>query len=636
MSTISSSISRVSSSQLAQQTLGSLQQTNVDLLKLQEQLSTGERINRPSDDPSAIGSVISLSQILQTFNQRLNNLDLASNVVNVTDQAYSDISDQLLQAQSVASSQIGAGSDAETRTSQATIINGILDSILEISNRDVQGVHLFAGSSSSTQPFVEKFGGYQYVGSTTNLTNNLSDSFQIDVNNNGADALGALSSRVQGTVDLDPNATASTRLVNVNGARGVGVTLGSVAVTVNGTTSSVDLTSADTLGDIVKLVNNSLGSAGSLAVSAKGFTLTANAGNTIQISDLGSNAVAADLGLNITASSGSTVGGDIDPRITNLTDLTQLGASVDLSGGLKITNGEVTKVIDTSGVTTVQDLINTIDAADIGVKLQINSDATGFNLVNTVSGTALSIGENAGGTTAGDLGIRSFTGSTQLSDFNGGLGVQTIAGQNDLRIQLGDGSTIDVNLDGATTVQGVLDKINTAGGGNVTASLASDGNGIELTDNVGGGGDFKVEALNNSTAAADLGLLKNAGASSTLSGDDNATVETDSIFSHLVDLRNALLNNDSNAITIAGQKLQADSTLIATQRAKVGVTANQIAGEQSRTQDRQTQTKALLSDIRDTDYTTAITRLTQLQQQLQANLAATSKILNLSLLNFLQ
>ena len=616
--------------------LANLRRTNVGLLKIQEQLSTGQRVNRPSDDPAAIGSISTLRKVLEDFEQKLSNLDRAGNVVDQTDQALGEASNLLIEASSVAVSQIGINSDADTREAQATVIDGIIDSFLEISNRDYQGLHLFAGQKSASAPFIEKFGGYQYIGSRTNLTDDLGGTQIIDINSNGATAFSALSSRVQGAVDLDPDAAATTRIDNVNGARSSGVSLGTVAVDVNGTITNIDLSAADTLGDVADLINNTLGADGALNVTANGFTLTAGAGNTITISDIGAGVVAADLGIGITATSGSTAGGDLDPRVTNLTDLTQLGASVNLAGGLKITNGNTTKVINTSTVTTVQDLINTVKAADIGVRIEINANGTGLNLINEVSGTQLSVGENAGGSTATDLGLRSFSSSTELSDFNLGLGVRIESGVDDFQIELGDGTTvIPVNLDGATTVQDVINAINTAGGGDVTASLTADGNGITLTDNIGGGSDFKVTALNNSFAAEDLGIRKNAGASATLNGDDVATVQSESIFTHLMMLRDGLLNNDEDAITIAGEALQADVSELATERAKVGVRANAITNQVERTEDRKVTTEALLSDLRDADYATAITRLTQLQQQLEANLTVSSNLLSLSLLDFI-
>ena len=52
----------------------------------------------------------------------------------------------------------------------------------------------------------------------------------------------------------------------------------------------------------------------------------------------------------------------------------------------------------------------------------------------------------------------------------------------------------------------MINDINTATGGKVTASLATTGSGIVLTDSSGGGGTLAVTPLNHSNAAADLGL----------------------------------------------------------------------------------------------------------------------------------
>src|SRR5206468_7588634 len=101
---------------------------------------------------------------------------------------------------------------------------------------------------------------------------------------------------------------------------------------------------------------------------------------------------------------------------------------------------------------------------------------TGIDLLNEEQGTDLTIGEN-GGTTAADLGVRSFSAGTPLGDLNFGKGIRTGAGA-DIQITRRDGTTFQVDLDPSTTVQDVIDKINTAAsaaGGGITASFASTG-----------------------------------------------------------------------------------------------------------------------------------------------------------------
>jgi flagellar hook-associated protein 3 FlgL len=640
MASVTVNMVRVSTALTGDQLLRNIQKTNVSLLKLQEQISTNKKVNRPSDAPESISRIGSLNWLLMRFTQRTTDLSNASNISNVTDQALSDASAQLQQAKSIASSQIGVTATAETRAAQATVVSGLLDGLMQIANRDFDNIHLFGGEKAATTPFATALGGIQYSGSTHNLQVDATGPAPLEANSNGLEAFGALSNRLKGTVDLDPNATSTTRLADINGARGIGFTPGKVQVTVDGTSVNVDLTTADTLGDVVTRINAAINNidptAGSIAVAPDGFALTANAAHTLSIAEVGGGVTASDLGIAISATAATVNGYDIDPKLTLTTSLSQLGASVNLAGGLKITNGPTTRTINTAALNTVEDLLNAVNNAGVGVRLELNDTRTGFNLYNEVSGASLSVGEN-GGTTATDLGIRSFQGATLLSEFNNGAGVRQIAGQPDFRINLLDGTYVDVNIDGNNTVQDVINTINTAGAGKVAASLATTGNGIVLSDLTGGStATFNVTPLNGSFAAQDLGIYKNAGATATISGSDTAQVQADSVFSHLIQLRDALNQNDERGITLAGEAIDRDLARISSARAAVGVRANRIESEKTQIASQTTQTKSMLSDLQDTDITEAISRFTQMQQQLQANLQTAGKLLQMSLLDFLR
>lgn len=641
MATIPPNLARVATSLSGDLLLRNMRRTNVDLLRLQSQIASGKKISQPSDEPQSISSINTLQAILDRIASQNNLVKRAQDVNDVTDQALSDVSTALLQAQDVASSQVGVTTNAETRANQAAVVDGIIDGLLRIANRDYDNLFVFGGLRSDTVPFTSEFGGIRYVGSRSNLLGETADTaFPLELNSNGDASLGALSRRVTSQVDLDPQVAAQTRIADVHGARDLGVAKGAVVLDVDGTQVQVDLTTSDTLADVVTRINSAINAidntAGSLSINPAGFTLTASAGHTITLGDLGTGVTAADLGINLTASAGSVSGGDLDPRLILITPLSQLGVSVDLAGGIRIVNGSVTKDISFAAATTIQDLINAVDAAHIGARLEINAAGTGFNLVNEVSGANMSVGE-LGGSTAADLGLRSFDASTSLSDFNHGDGVRILGNSTaDFRIEVGDGTLVDVSLTGATDVQDVLDAVNTAGAGKVSAALASTGNGIVLTDLSGGAGQFKVIQINNSFAAQDLGISKNATGSTTLAGDDTAQIRTESVFTHLIALRDALRNNDIGGITEAGTRIQADLSRVAEVRATIGVRSDRIQNELARNEDRTTQTQSILSDLRDTDMTEAISRFTQLQQQLQANLQTAGQLLRLTLLDFLQ
>jgi flagellin-like hook-associated protein FlgL len=304
-------------------------------------------------------------------------------------------------------------------------------------------------------------------------------------------------------------------------------------------------------------------------------------------------------------------------------------------------------VADFSAATTIQDLINEVDRLNLGLRLGISSDGTGLNLVSEVSGIDLSVGENAGGTTATDLGLRSFGLSTLLSDFRFGLGIETQQGSDDLAFELHDGRTFNVNLDGLATVGQVITTINTAaagltvgapgsGGTDFNLGLATDGNGFLFEDNTAGPGDFRVTQLNASLAATHLGINKNSGAGGSLLGDDEAQVRVESVFTHLIKLRDTLVSGNSSGITLAGEAIERDVESVALARAEVGVRSQRAEQQQQRSAELKTTEQSMLSELQDTDFTEVITRFVQLQQQLQAALQIGSQNLQLSFLDFLR
>ena len=646
MSRIASFNSRTSNLLLADQLLNSLQKTQKQLLTAQEQIATGKTLNRPSDKPGAIAAALRLRDLQRERGQTDVNIQHALASLDTTDAALGDVSDVLLEAKGIAQTQVGIGSDAETRKTQATVIDGQIQALLTIANRQYQGVSVFAGSNSALpggQVFESFLGGVRYKGTTTNLTNDTGELAKQPFVSNGVDAFGSLSTRVKSNIDLAPSATSSTRIRDITGGQGVPVRLGSVTVTVNGTDTLVDLKDADTLGDVadrLTAVIQASDPTASLGVNTTGFTLDGGA-STVSIADVGTGQTAADLGINLTAAATTVSGADLNPRLTRLTQLADLGTVVDFASGLTITHGTTTKTADFSAAQTVEDLINVIDQLDLGLRLEINAAGSGLDLVSEVSGIALAVGEN-GGTTAADLGLGTFGADTALADFRNGIGVIGKEGESDFAIELHDGRSFEVNLDGLSTVGDVVAAVEaaaTAAGvtvpGEFAIGYATTGTGLSLTDNTVGAGEFKVTQLNESLAATHLGIAQNAGAGSAIAGTDNAKVQVASVFTDLINLRDALLGDDSTGITIAGGNIEDDLDEVAQARASVGIQARRVQDSQQRSEDLNVTEQALLSDLQDADVAEVISRLSLLQTQLQAAMQIGSSRLQQSLLDFL-
>lgn len=632
-------LARVSNLLRANLASSTIARTQQKLLAAQNELSTGQRISAPSDDPGDAAVAMQLQKLLEQRQAYADNLKHAQSQLGEVDSTLGDVTDLLQQAQQIASANVGSDVTPDQRAGAAEVVKSLYSQMLSLANKQFEGVFLFAGDRSTEPPFVEEGGGVKFVG-TSNLLKNVYDentslAFMVD----GAQVFGALSTRVRGSTDLSPALSASTRLTDLAGAGAEGVRLGSIQLG-NGTDAAiVDLSGADSMQDVINAINNAGVGSITAAIAAGGdsLVLSGGAGDDITVNEIGGGTTAADLGILRTSAQGAGVGlngASVGAKVTLLTPLADLrnGAGIDTSG-LTLSNGQTNATVDLSGAVTVEDLINAVNASDAGVLARINDAGTGLDLVNPIQGLAMTVGEN-GGTTAGDLGLRSLTPATPLSELNDGRGVSTVTG-SELEVFRKDGSSFAVDLSGASTIQDVIDAINTAdAGGGVVASFATTGNGIVLTDSTGGAGNLRVQSVNFSTAAADLGLDEPS-TTATLSGRDVNGIESPGAFGNIQRLRDALLANDQQAITQAAEGLQGDYDRIVRVRGQSGARIQELEARQNRLEDENVATKALLSDLRDTDFTEAISRFSTLQNALQASLQTSAQVMNLSLLDFL-
>jgi flagellar hook-associated protein 2 len=212
-----------------------------------------------------------------------------------------------------------------------------------------------------------------------------------------------------------------------------------------------------------------------------------------------------------------------------------------LNGGAGVPSGQFqitdragnTAVINTTGDVNLDDVISQINNS---LNIDVHASLKDGNIVLTdTSGKTtnnLAVADIGGGTTAASLGIAgsvassTLTGSninyisngTSLNALNDGRGIRLNpdAG-NDLTLALANGSTYNINLSTSKTVGDVLTAINTATAGKATASIASNGRGLTVTDNTTGSGTFAITNDVGSEAATDLGLTGTA-SGSTITG----------------------------------------------------------------------------------------------------------------------
>jgi len=156
---------RISTANAYQTSLDSLMDRQLSLSGTQEQLTTGKRVNRASDDPAAAARAERALAAEQRATASQRAVDASSNAMTLTESALGDATDLLQQVREALVSVGNASySDAE-RASKANEIADLRKQLLAVANRsDGSGTYLFGGQGASSAPFADVPGGVSFQG----------------------------------------------------------------------------------------------------------------------------------------------------------------------------------------------------------------------------------------------------------------------------------------------------------------------------------------------------------------------------------------------------------------------------------------------------------------------------------------
>lgn len=156
---------RISTSWMQQSALNAMLDQQAELARTQLQISTGRRIQTPSDDPAGSAQALALAHADAANSQYQRNIDAASGRLGREDQTLSSVSDLLGRVRTLALEGANGTLGADDRKNIATEIRQRLAQLVQLANtRDASGEYLFAGNATGTQPFVQGPGGVSYVG----------------------------------------------------------------------------------------------------------------------------------------------------------------------------------------------------------------------------------------------------------------------------------------------------------------------------------------------------------------------------------------------------------------------------------------------------------------------------------------
>jgi flagellar hook-associated protein 3 FlgL len=175
---------RVTDQQFYEPLFNDLQQTRARILSAQEQVSSGLRVAKPSDDPSAFGEVVRHKAVLSKTQQVIRNIQFATARLDIADSALTQASNLLARAKELA---VRARSDTNTSTERTAIaqeVRQIHRQLVGIANTEANGQTVFAGTRTDVSPFVITVGDtvvYQGNGETQSIEVESGQTVQVTI-----------------------------------------------------------------------------------------------------------------------------------------------------------------------------------------------------------------------------------------------------------------------------------------------------------------------------------------------------------------------------------------------------------------------------------------------------------------------
>ncbi|MCC3374078.1 flagellar hook-associated protein FlgL [Cohnella sp. REN36] len=144
---------RVTQGMIQSQTINALNKNLNRMGTTQEQLTTGRKINRPSDDPVGITYALRYRGELAMNNQYQRNITQANSALEHVDTVLGQVNDLITRVKELTVKGISDTSTAESRYAISQELDGIYNNLLTLGNDQLNGKFIFNGQKTDESPY---------------------------------------------------------------------------------------------------------------------------------------------------------------------------------------------------------------------------------------------------------------------------------------------------------------------------------------------------------------------------------------------------------------------------------------------------------------------------------------------------
>lgn len=209
-------IGRITTQMTTNTVLSSINNVQDQLATTEQQLSTGLRINQPSDDPYGASLAVQLNGQLSSLTQYNSNITDGQAWTSAASTALSNVESMVQRAQElVVEASNGTQSASDLQASGAEV-NQLIDAIKQEANTQYNGQYVFSGTATTTAPY-NSSGGDTYQGNSSSVTRQIGPGSSVAVNADLSSVLGSGQSAADGGL-LDTLRTIASDMSSGNSA----------------------------------------------------------------------------------------------------------------------------------------------------------------------------------------------------------------------------------------------------------------------------------------------------------------------------------------------------------------------------------------------------------------------------------
>jgi flagellar hook-associated protein 3 FlgL len=139
---------RVTNKMMADNITAQLFRQSEQMAKTQERIITGKRINRVSDDPTGISSVLSYRKTIAGLEQFNDNIANAKLHIDTVDSVLGMVGELLREAKEIA-----YDTAPDMRAEMAVEVDALREQVLQMANYQLDGKYVFNGDTTDTAPY---------------------------------------------------------------------------------------------------------------------------------------------------------------------------------------------------------------------------------------------------------------------------------------------------------------------------------------------------------------------------------------------------------------------------------------------------------------------------------------------------